>query len=255
MRDTEKSGKQSRYYVCGAAPSAALLKWAAPDGNYDRIDTRFSSRIITPSGVVVVSTSYLGRGGLALIARTRAAVRRALAAGEVAEVDHEPRFARVMSYWPRSWLDATEVDIRGAYVRAARLIGAIDAELYLRLQSVSKKMRLIAIGSLATEKHHFTYREGVRVGYTVEVDADLKNVWRKIVSHVDKSVDEAGRNVAWFSWCDAVFARRGAGECVTWRLLRQGYASKRKDCAIRRFGGGVQVDDGRVFSLPYKGAG
>lgn len=102
-----------------------------------------------------------------------------------------------------------EIDINAAYPTAARNMGIITGDTYNKLMSekVSKKVRLIAIGSLASRKKITKYEKGQQVG---EPDKP-KNPTRKLFFHISKTIGQHMFNVmqqvpeCLFYWVDAIF--------------------------------------------------
>lgn len=82
-----------------------------------------------------------------------------------------------------------EFDVNKAYYQCAYNLGYITLEMYTKYLNLAKHIRLRFIGTIATSKRKYTYKNGIMEG-TVDVieDAILRDVWFHICHQVDSAL-------------------------------------------------------------------
>lgn len=81
--------------------------------------------------------------------------------------------------------NVVEVDINSAYVTTALNLGLIDRQLYDKLQSVDKIVRLKCLGSIATQNVVTEILDGKSHRVYVKTDESLRRAWFSIVRVID----------------------------------------------------------------------
>lgn len=144
-----------------------------------------------------------------------------------------------------------EIDINAAYPTAAQNMGIITGDTYKKLMSkaVSKKVRLIAIGSLASRKKITKYEKGQQVG---EPETP-KNPTRKLFFHISKTIGQHMFEVmqhvpeCLFYWVDAIFCPASKVEKVLSLLPYECKVMKINKVSCKK----ITLHSGRAYITAY----
>lgn len=230
-------------------PDEETLKIYAPKGNYKKIQTKYTTRIETRRTVLLWGSDFIGRGLLGVIGQLRSHVKKRARLGLIDRVDWTPRYSKTAEWRKKS--ESCEIDLTAAYTSAALKIGAIDLKMYRRLMKLHKKTRLVAVGSLGTQRLVSTYRKGKLVG-TRKEEEETRWVWLSIVAEVDRTMcelmKEAGGDFRYY-WFDAIFVKKGSESRIQEKAKKLGYGSKKVYVLTRRKDGEFKTSDGRNFPV------
>lgn len=107
--------------------------------------------------------------------------------------------------------DVMEFDIVKAYYTAAYNLGYISREFFLACIELPKTTRLRLIGSIATLKTIFVYKEGKLSGDPIQkYDPDLRKAWFHICKYVDECMRQLRRLLGedfLFYWVDGLYCK------------------------------------------------
>lgn len=121
-----------------------------------------------------------------------------------------------------TFLDTIEIDVNGAYWEIALKLGYINKSLYEEGLKVDKKIRLIALGSLATKKM-FYYFDGEKMNFLEEKSNGKTNeITRSYFFHVayelgkimSNVINKVGSESIYFYWVDAFFLKSYAKPAI-----------------------------------------
>jgi len=149
-----------------------------------------------------------------------------------------------------------ELDLVGAYVQAAKVLGLLSDETVARLNRLPKRWRLRILGAIATRRRiDFYDSRGVKVSDDVKMDAELRHCWFCIVGYVDRFNDilKSAVGAAFvFSWYDNFYARAGALTPRLQRAIGLQFRLTRPMMSYRRVNSVIlaTIADGRRFFLP-----
>jgi hypothetical protein len=225
------------------------IKLYAPRGNYKKIQTKYSTRIETRSSVLLWGSNFIGRSLLGIMGQLRAHVKKNMKEGRVTKTDWIPKYTRTSEWRRRS--KSCEIDLTAAYTSAALKIGAINLKMFKRLMKLHKKTRLIAVGSLGTQRMVSTFRNGRAISMKKE-EEETRWVWLSIVAEVDKTMHdlmkEAGPDFRYY-WFDGIFVRQGAEKRIQAKAAQLGYGTKKKYILTNRTFQQFKTSDGRNFPV------
>lgn len=107
--------------------------------------------------------------------------------------------------------DVYECDITGAYYRAAVNLGFISKEFFDKCMALKKIHRLKVLGSIATSKRIYSYKDGKLEEDPIVIQDDfLRSAWFKICSYINDAMQvvRACTNVNFlFYWVDGIYIR------------------------------------------------
>lgn len=111
--------------------------------------------------------------------------------------------------------DFLEFDIKSCYAAAALEMGIIDEKTYNRLKDLSKRARLMAIGSLAKKQTEIRYVNG-QPQEPEPKPAPLRHLFFNIAKFVGERMIKIMSEVpsALFFWVDAIFAPKEEAEKI-----------------------------------------
>jgi len=137
--------------------------------------------------------------------------------------------------------DVTEVDINGAYWKAALELGYITESLYREgvatkpdgTLKIPKMVRLVALGALARKRTVREYAGNGAYDYKgLEYDPELGGVFFHVAKRVGElmtaCVEDMGLSAFLLFWVDAFIVESSASKWVETYMLRSGYETKRK---------------------------
>lgn len=127
--------------------------------------------------------------------------------------DFAPNLNKAMDT-PFDWRDLWEYDIEKAYYRCAYKLGYISREFYLKCLELPKKTRLRLMGSIATYKRIFEYRNGKLIGTTPHFNAENRHAWFHICYVVDSCLREMVTLLGdkyLFYWVDGIYVKDNEG--------------------------------------------
>ena len=81
-----------------------------------------------------------------------------------------------------------EVDINKAYFQALKNMSLLDDDLYQKYIKLDKNIRLALVGSLATRKSIYSFKDGVLDDTEYKVDKELREVFFCCVDMVDEAL-------------------------------------------------------------------
>ncbi len=243
------SSKRKRRIPMLGMPDKETLKVYAPRGNYRKIQTKYSTRIETRRVVLLWGSSFLGKALLGIIGQLRSHVKRRAKAGLIERVDWTPRYSRTAKWRRKS--QSCEIDLTAAYTSAALKIGAIELWMYKKLMTLHKKTRLVAVGSLGTQRLITTFRKG-KLARSKKEEEETRWVWLSIVAEVDRTMsalmEEAGSDFRYY-WFDAIFVRKGSERRIQEKAKALGYGTKKVYVLTRRNHSEFKTSDGRNFPV------
>ncbi len=136
--------------------------------------------------------------------------------------------------------DCSEVDIDSAYWETAYKLKIISGRIYRYGLKVPKKIRLIALGTLAKRTTIYKFDGKKMVKDRVEVDLETEFFWNKIckevsdiMTTVSASLDEKDY---YFYWVDAIFVSKKVEQEVKEIFSMLGYTYKTKPLKRITFG-------------------
>ena len=86
--------------------------------------------------------------------------------------------------------DCCELDIEKAYYNAAYKLGFISQEFYNKCRELPKTIRLMLLGSIATNKRIEIYKNGEKISSEKKQDENLRAAWFMVCEYVDKCLFE-----------------------------------------------------------------
>lgn len=125
-----------------------------------------------------------------------------------------------------------EIDINSAYWKLALQLGYITPRIYRKGIQMGKAARLVALGSLATQKIQYSF-DGAELFFD-EVIENKKT--RKFWFHISlelgnlmkKVIRELGTDSFYFFWVDAFFCKPESHEKIRQILMKNGFRCKVK---------------------------
>jgi len=103
-----------------------------------------------------------------------------------------------------------EFDVNKAYYQALKKFGYISQQFFDKCVGLPKNIRLALVGTLATQKTIFFYKEGELDSYEIKKDEILRRVFFQLVEFIDKVLDYfsklAGDNFL-FYWVDGIYLK------------------------------------------------
>lgn len=111
--------------------------------------------------------------------------------------------------------NVVEIDIDQAYWDTALQLGVLDEKLYAMglSEEISKRARLVALGSLAKKVYHYRFHGRQMIGSDVERSEDTENIWFTIckrVSDVMLEIAEAIGDDYIFFWVDGIYLKNNS---------------------------------------------
>lgn len=131
---------------------------------------------------------------------------------------------------PGRYEGVTEVDVNSAYWEIARQKGIISEQLYKKgLNDVSKMARLVALGSLATVRHHYVYdlSKGKYKSEKVECNERTRSYFFDVAKQLDEVMARCiQKHQVLFYWVDAFILKAEHAARVRAELEGEGLPSK-----------------------------
>lgn len=190
---------------CKRDEKGRILKCVARQyTTYETRETQYSTVICVPGIRYICSDNAVGIGLIKLMQCVKSDAKKAVATETVYEKTVD---AKMIDFDGVIY----EYDKTSAYLQAAHALNIVSDKTYLRLKSVTKRSRLIAIGSLATTKVIRRYENGVQIGDAeTKRDEHLYGCWIAIVNRVAREMRYHLHNsdacIAY--WFDAIYATR-----------------------------------------------
>lgn len=172
------------------------------------ICTNYSIRIKSPLGNFIIGET-MKNSEINFIQK----VKRAVKAGDKKPPEYEPvwyyRFGSNIKDFKEAG-DLWEVDLKSAYWEAAYKLKYLPEDIYKKGLVIDKKLRLKALGSLATKKKIITYTAGQETDLKTERDEITTKIWFDICHQVGELLGEGAdrlieKNLFAFFWTDAIF--------------------------------------------------
>lgn len=125
--------------------------------------------------------------------------------------------------------DVVEIDVNAAYWEIAHRRGIIPRKVYEKGKTVSKRVRLVALGAMATQKRQWEYdpEKGKYIQHPVKFDEKLRSYFFDIAKDLDLTMERVGAyDDVLFYWVDAFFLKRSLAEKVKQSINAAGLACK-----------------------------
>ncbi len=139
-----------------------------------------------------------------------------------------------------STTDCVEVDIDSAYWETAYKLKVISGRIYRYGKTVPKKIRLIALGTLAKRTTIYKFDGKTLVKDKIEVDKETEYFWNLICKSVSDVMTTIGASIDdknyYFYWVDAIFVSKKSEQEVKDIFSKLGYAYKTKPLKKITFG-------------------
>lgn len=156
--------------------------------------------------------------------------------------------------------DCTEVDIDSAYWETAYKLKVISGRIYRYGKTVPKKIRLIALGTLAKRTTIYKFDGKKLIKDRVELDKETEYFWNLICKQVSDIMTTVSASLPekdyYFYWVDAIFVSRKVEFKVKSIFAKLGYGYKTKQVKRITFGrkkitvsDSNRVEDDRVFAI------
>jgi len=128
-----------------------------------------------------------------------------------------------------------EVDLDEAYWKTAHLLGIINDDIYVKGQkgSISKQVRLTALGSLAKKVYYYQFKGDSLRNIKSESDPLLENLWfticKRVADVMNDCIKALGKEFI-FYWVDGIYIKgKQKNLNTTMRIFRDyGYNVKQK---------------------------
>jgi hypothetical protein len=220
--------------------------------NFALCRTQYSCYAYSTSSAVIFSDRYIGRPLVALIGKFRNHVRARLRAGKIdMNLVDKPIFSG-----GKMPADGVELDIYHAYAVAAHRVGACTSGWLKYLNRITRKARLMILGSLGTVRWKTEYKDGAPGDTVTETDFELRAVYDQIRAYVDRAARSAAGSDGYY-WVDAVFVPTARMKLAQKILRAAGLRAKRpqKTYILKTSKSGklLRLGDGRVFPALAEG--
>lgn len=142
-------------------------------------------------------------------------------------------------------MEVVEIDLVGAYTREAERIGIISKETRQALEKASKGTRLMAFGSLATQRTFYYYENGVLADSRAAAEKKTRHLFFYVAYRIGDIMKQVLKKFegALFYWVDAVFVPK--------RLCNKVHAYLR-ELGIKNCSKGQYLCNGFVSSDGYR---
>ncbi len=104
-----------------------------------------------------------------------------------------------------------EIDITGAYIKAALNLGLISQALYNEIVILDKRARLSILGAIALRKFVTFYDNGKPKKFDIIKNDELRNVWFYITAHIDEILKDCKfilkPNEFYFYYVDGIYIK------------------------------------------------
>jgi hypothetical protein len=142
-------------------------------------------------------------------------------------------------------MEVVEIDLVGAYTREAERIGIISKATRQALEKASKGTRLMAFGSLATQRTFYYYKDGKLASSKAAAEKKTRHLFFYVAYRIGEIMKQVLKKFegALFYWVDAVFVPKNLCNKVHAYLRELGI----KNCAK-----GQYLCNGYVFNDGYR---
>ena len=201
-----------RYNLSGFNDFFDLFKEKNPI--YQLCTTKSSVQLKTEKYNYLFTKDYLGIGAIILFSKVKSDILKNIKEKNIIIPDNiiPTYFAYNPKYFDSHQgflMGLTELDLNSAYLNSAFRLNLISEEIYLKLLSCSKPIRLRALGSIATKKDIYEYENGEMILHTLKKDDLLCNVWKYICYRTDLEIldliSENKQDNFVFYWFDNLF--------------------------------------------------
>lgn len=220
------------------------------DGDYTLISTGYSHCIITRKSKVFCTDRITGKGFLAVLAQTKAHIKKRINDGLVTPVESVgPQYGKSIN---DVGTDIYNIDIHSAYITAALHIGALEPWMYQRLKRCSKKTRLAAIGTLNCKKVIENYANYELFSESVQYPEEkLALAYQWIINRLNTDMHAAARAAGEYYhayWYDNLLVAKPGIEAARDALHERKYQTRvDMEPNIERFSG-----LNRVHATPFQ---
>jgi hypothetical protein len=199
-----------------------------------RLQETSNSQTIEAAGYsrVILSDEFLNGKELAFVKSVKKEIERRVSNKEAETIDPDAvKYFRFGKYPPGEYSDILELDINSAYWKTAHDLKVISPETYQNGLTVTKRARLVALGSIASVKHIYQF-DGVELNFCeTKENLETRGYFFKIADTVSRIIldfIEENPNAVFFFWVDALFIKAEIkNECLDFFRAR-GYEMKQK---------------------------
>ena|ERR1035437_5270953 len=188
---------------------------------YQMSITKSSVQLTTENYKYLFTKDYIGIGAIILFQRVKSDILKNIEEKKIEIPDNI--IPNYFTYNPKYFdsksgyiIGCTELDLNSAYLNTAYRLNLISDEIYNKLLSCSKNIRLRALGSIATKKDIYSMENGSIAEHTEKKNDLLCNVWKLICSKTDETIYELiaenGKDSFVFYWFDNLFINRSQNE-------------------------------------------
>lgn len=128
-----------------------------------------------------------------------------------------------------TYQDIVEIDVNGAYWEIAYRRGIIPKKIYQKGLTVPKRVRLIALGAMATQKRIWEYSPEIKkyIAHEPKFDPVLRSYFFDIAKQLDDiMLGAVNFPDVLFYWVDAFFLQRSKAEAITAAINAAGLSCK-----------------------------
>lgn len=203
---------------------------------YSIIQTSSSLKYDSHSEKFIFAKDYIGFGAMNIIKNLKIDVYKNLKDGKFEIKSCTPRYfsynANKISDVEGFFYPVSELDINSAYLHSAYFQKIISENQYLKLKSVHKKLRLRALGALATTKTTTKFKDGELLETNVTQSRDGLDIWKMICEGTAEMIQmviyENARRAFLFYWFDNLFLHSNTVKVTNHSLFKI-----KKDLSIR----------------------
>lgn len=196
--------------------------------NYKMIQTSSSLQFISENERFVFAKSYLGHGAMNIIRNLKIDVYKNLNEGKFKLREATPKY---FTYNPVKvdnkegfFYPVTEIDLNSAYLQSAYFQNIISEKQFKILGKVHKKIRLRALGSLATKKTISIFENGDLIENKTTQSEEGLNIWKMICKGTDEMIEmliyENERKNFIFYWFDNLFIHNSGAKLLENKLYK-----------------------------------
>jgi len=199
-----------------------------------RLQETSNSQTIEAAGYsrVIISDEFLSGKELAFVKSVKKEIEGRVSRGEAETIDPDAvKYFRFGKYPPGIYENVLELDINSAYWKTAHDLKIISPETYQNGLTVTKRARLVALGSIASVKHIYQF-DGVELNFCeTKENLETRGYFFKIADTVSRIIldfIEQNPDAVFFFWVDALFIKSEIkNECLDF-FRSKGYEMKQK---------------------------
>ena len=219
------------------------------------IETNYSIIYNTESTKYIFNNEYMGLGAFKLLSQVKADVRHNIEERKFKVIECKPQYfgynPKLLDSKDGKFFMVNELDLNSAYLESAYFQKIISDKIYLRLKEVSKKMRLKALGSLATRKIKSIFIKGEKQSQEVIIDNELSMVWQMICKGTDELIYNyiyAYEKAFLFYWFDNLFLQQQLKEDKFYKQKYPLTLNYSKDQTAIKF---LIEETKKTFTIPF----